>query len=130
MVALSRTLHALIVDDDRCVGTAVGSVLEASGHHTVYAQSREEALCIVRRFPVDFGIVDVHVRADDGLQIVGSLRAIVRGLPVIMMSGEFTPEIIGRAHDLGAHHCLEKPLDLGILRQSVRHLIEVERLRC
>ena len=74
------------------------------------------------------GIVDVHVRAEDGIQIVARLRGIVQGLPVIMMSGALTPEIVGRARSLGAHSCLDKPLDLARLRLAVRQLIEVERL--
>lgn len=129
MVALANNLRALVVDDDRGVRSAVASVLEASGHQVFVAENREEAVGIVRVWPVHFGIVDVHVRSDDGLSIVGTLRAVIHRLPVIMISGALTPDVVRRAVTAGAHECLEKPLDLRLLREAVRKLIEIEGLR-
>jgi DNA-binding NtrC family response regulator len=129
MVALANALRALVVDDDQGVRSAVVSVLEASGFLTVHAANRMEAIVAVRVQPVHFGIVDVNVSADDGLQIVGEVRAVIHRLPFIIMSGALTPEVIVRARRLGAHQCLEKPLDLGRLREAVWHLVEAEGLR-
>ncbi len=128
MVALARRPEALVVDDDRGVRTAVGSVLLSSGCLGHPAECLEEAVGIAKARRIDFGIIDVHVRAEDGLEIVGRLRGIVIGLPVILMSGAFTPEILGRAQDLGAHQCLTKPLDLARLRTAIWRLVESERL--
>lgn len=126
MVIPPRVLNALVVDDDKGVCSAVGSVLTAAGHRVALASSRLEALEVVRRRPVHFGIVDVHVCADDGLVIVGHLRTVVQHFPVIVMSGEFTPEIVSRATRLGVFQCLEKPLDISLLRSAVRDLIAAE----
>ena len=110
MVAMPRPLHALIVDDDRGIRRSVGDVLEAAGYRPLVASSGEEAIQVARLHTVHFSIVDVHVRSDDGLSIFRDLREEVGMLPVIFMSGAFTPEIVARAQGLGARHCLHKPL--------------------
>ena len=128
MVALAKALHALIVDDDRGVRESVGSILRAEGHRPFPAACRQEAVDVARRHPIHFSIVDVHVQAEDGLLIVDELRREVGTLPLIVISGDLTPEIIARARARGARRCLDKPLDLLDLRRAVRELIDLERL--
>jgi DNA-binding NtrC family response regulator len=128
MVAMPRPLHALVVDDDRGVRLAVGEALEAAGHRPFPAASAEEAIEVVRFHPVHFSILDVHVRADDGLRIFASLRQVTGSLPVIFISGAFTPDIVERAQGLGAHRCLDKPLDIHSLLGAVAELIDLESL--
>lgn len=128
MVAMPRPLHALVVDDDRGVRLAVGEALEAAGHRSFAAASAEEAIEVVRFQPVHFSILDVHVHADDGLRIFASLLEVTGALPVIFMSGAFTPDIVARAQGLGARHCLDKPLDIRSLLGAVEELIDLESL--
>lgn len=128
MVALKQPLQALVVDDDRGVAGAVSSVVEGLGHDAFAAGNRREALEIVQARLIHFSILDVHVQADDGLHILGSLRQISDRLPAIFISGALTPEITARAMQLGVLSVLEKPLDVRALREAIRALIATERL--
>lgn len=128
MVANPNPLHALVVDDDAGLRTAVGEVVRSLGHVSHLAGSRAEALELARAVPVDYSILDVHVRSDDGLLILGNLRTIYARLPVIFISADFTPETVRRARALGAHGTLDKPLDVADLRQKVLELVTSERL--
>jgi DNA-binding response OmpR family regulator len=128
MVAQARSLNALIVDDDQGIRISVGDVLEAAGHRPLAAGNREEAIEVARVHPIHFSIVDVHVRADDGLHILLNLRQLLGVLPVIFMSGAFTPELVARAQALGARRCLEKPLNVVQLLAAVQELIHLEDL--
>ncbi|MAG54722.1 MAG: hypothetical protein CMJ83_00370 [Planctomycetes bacterium] len=128
MVAMSRHLNALVVDDDQGIRLTVGEALQTVGHRAFAAANRAEALEVVRFQPVHFSIVDVHVQADDGIRIIRCLRKQTGALPVIFMSGAFTPEIVARAEALGARHCLEKPLDVHRLLDAVQELISLEDL--
>ncbi len=127
MVAMHRPLHALVLDDDEGVRRAVGDVLETAGHRHFAVASAEEAIEVVRLHPVHFSIMDVHVSADDGLRIFSTIQRFTGSLPVIFMSGAFTPDIVARARGLGAHSCLDKPLDVRSLVTAVEELID---LRC
>lgn len=128
MIAKSRPLNGLVVDDDRGVRRAVVETLERAGHRAFEAGSEAEAIEVVRFQPVHFSIVDVHIKSDDGLDVIASLRRHRDVLPVIFMSGAFTPEIVARAKDLGAYRCLDKPLDIRSLLQAVETLIDIENL--
>ncbi|HMS16901.1 MAG TPA: response regulator, partial [Planctomycetota bacterium] len=74
MVALRRSFNALIVDDDRGVRSAVGEVLATAGHQTFQVGSGREAMQVARMHRVDYGILDIHLRADNGLLILADLR--------------------------------------------------------
>lgn len=128
MVTSSRRLNALVVDDDPSLRNALSELMLALGHAPWLAETRDEALEIVSTTTIDFSICDLHVRADSGIVIVAQLRARIERLPVIFMSGDFTPDLIARAEDLGAYGTLDKPLDLQDLREALSHLITSERL--
>jgi len=128
MVAMSRPLHGLVVDDDRGVRQAVADALAHAGHRVFEASSEAEAIEVVRFHPVHFSIVDVHIRSDDGLEVISALRQLLGVLPVIFMSGAFTPEIVAKAEVLGAYRCLEKPLEIRSLLHAVETLIDIENL--
>jgi len=128
MVAMPRPLNALVVDDDPGVRLTVADALETAGYCSFPVESRGEAFEVIRFHQVHFSILDMHVREDDGIQILTSLREVVVALPAIFMSGAFTPEIVARARATGARHCLEKPLDFARLIQAVNELIQIEDL--
>lgn len=129
MVAMPRPLTGLVVDDDRGVRRAVAQTLESAGYQAIEAGSEAEAIEVVTFHPVHFSILDVHIRSDDGLEVLAALRReLEMVLPVIFMSGAFTPEIVARAQGLGAYRCLDKPLDIRSLMQAVETLINIENL--
>ena len=129
MVAMARTLNALIVDDDRGVRSVVGDVLAMAGHHPLFASSGQEAQDLIRETPVHFSILDIHIRSDNGLVVLLDLRRILEDLPAIFMSAAFTPQIRADARALGAQHCLDKPLDVRALRRAVHDLIDLKHLQ-
>lgn len=122
-----RRLNALVIEDDVGLGQALQEFLAGLGHSPWLADSAGAARDVLGRTPIDFSLVDLHVRTDSGLLIVSELRARLGRLPVIFMSGAFTPELVARARELGAYGTLAKPLDLSDLRRALEKLITAEQ---
>ena len=119
---------ALVVDDDRGLGTAVREVLASLDCRAVVAASFDEAVSSFRSVPAHFSILDVHVRDRTGFDILRELRLVRAGLPAIFMSGAFTGELLRRTEEFGAFSVLPKPLRLGELRDAVGGLLGSGRL--
>jgi DNA-binding response OmpR family regulator len=121
---------ALVVDDDPGLGGAVGEVLASFDCRAVVASSFDEAVATFRTVPAHFSILDVHVRDRTGFDILRELRLVQAGHPAIFMSGAFDDEILRRAGDLDAFSMLNKPLELGRLRDAIGGLLGSGRIQC
>jgi DNA-binding response OmpR family regulator len=123
---LTIPLTALVVDDDPGVRSVVGTVLATTGIRSLPATSGQEALRILEADRVDFGILDLHVRAESGVALIAQLRRRRAGFPVILMSGAFDARTREEARALGVHSCLDKPLDLAGVRRAIEGLATAE----
>lgn len=67
-------------------------------------------------------ILDLHLRAGSGLQLLGWLKEHpgLAAVPVVALVPRQTPEDGVRAHRLGAYACIIKPLDPGDFVAAVR----------
>jgi DNA-binding NtrC family response regulator len=111
--------RVLIVEDEKNAREALGEVF--SGAHDVrLAEDVEEALRVLRGEPVDLVLTDVVLPGDrDGLDLLRESRVLQPEAPVIVMTAYGSVEKAVRAMRDGAHDFLEKPLDLGRLRNLV-----------
>jgi DNA-binding NtrC family response regulator len=130
----SHDLRILIVEDDPGHGEVIAEALKQEGHEVHLAGSGREALERLERNPVDLVVTDLRLQDVDGQQIVRrcrELREPDHGIPqVVVVTGYGTVEGAVQAMREGALHYLQKPLDLEILRQTVRaaqERIDLER---
>jgi CheY-like chemotaxis protein len=72
------------------------------------------ALELAREHHPDLVLLDVHLPDIGGHQVLRWLQAEERtaGIPVVLISGDTTPERIERALTAGARASLSKPLDV------------------
>jgi DNA-binding response OmpR family regulator len=82
----ARALEVLVVDDDKIVRDVVRRSLEREGMRVVEARDGVEALNRAREVPVDVAVVDVHMPAMSGHEVVARLRAVDPLLHVIMLT--------------------------------------------
>ncbi len=103
-----------IVDDDAAVRDSLRFLLEAAGHRVetfaaaaafLQAESRHIA-CLV---------LDQHMPAMTGLDLVARLREAEAALPILLVTGAPSPKIRTRAAELGITWLAEKPLAAGVV---------------
>ena len=121
-------LKILIIDDDRAGTQLLSTLLDFEGHQTLVLRNWEEPLSDVERYGPDLIIMDVYLRATNGLDILDQIRghtdSDIASVPVLMMSAEDQEQ---RSIQAGANGFLEKPFQIEVLVETIREITE-ERL--
>jgi two-component system response regulator MtrA len=114
----------VIIDDDRSFVEAVSIFLERRGYHVVGAFNGKEGLARLRRNGIDLGIIDVHLPDISGIDLAKQIRGAGAAPPVILISGDHSPEVSQACRDAGARRFLPKPIGPTELLNAISDIIE------
>jgi two-component system response regulator AtoC len=114
----------LIVDDEEQICDMLADFLKSLGYEIFIAMSGDEALQMVKETRPHLMLLDIRMPETDGIEILGSVRAIDQEIGIIMMTGYHDMEIAQKALKLGASDFVTKPVDMAYLENSVRHKIK------
>jgi signal transduction histidine kinase/DNA-binding response OmpR family regulator len=122
----------LYVDDDPTLTTMVRRILVSRRPNlTVHAADRAvSAMDLIRRTDLDLILLDLHLPDMTGEDLLRLLRADNRtsGLPIVVVSGDTTPDSVHRLAAAGATDYLAKPFTAARLRELVAILIDRPRI--
>lgn len=108
-----RTL--LVIDDNKSVRESLKFLFMRRGYEVLAAESGPEGIALAAQHPVDGAMIDVNMPGMNGIDVCRALRANAaasgRDLPVWMMTGARTPDVVKRAEEAGALVLLGKPFD-------------------
>ena len=106
----------LVVDDERSLRLLCRVNLELDGHHVREAATVAEARREIERATPDVILLDVHVGADDGLELLDEIAALELRTRVVLISGtsEVGPDLRARVDSV-----LGKPFELARLTAAV-----------
>ena len=114
-----RTAQAVIaiVDDEECIRTALGRLMRSAGFTAVTFASGLELVAWAAVNKPDCAVVDLHMPQLDGLQVHAQLLSALQGadVPVIVITGDDSPDICVRAIEQGAYAYLRKPVPHELL---------------
>ena len=116
--------RVLVIDDEPSVADALRVILEDEGFAVSVAASGRDGLEQARRAVFRVTITDLRLPDMDGLEVLGSLRERGHGGAVILITSYGTPEILARAHDLGAAGFIAKPFMPSEILQLVSAALE------
>jgi two-component system, sensor histidine kinase and response regulator len=113
---LLRSLHILLVEDNRVNQKIATRLLEKRGHHVVLAANGEEALAALAQRSFDLVLMDVHMPVMSGLEASIAIRGKEKftGLhqPVVAMTALAMIGDRERCLAAGMDGYLSKPIDL------------------
>ena len=110
--------HILIVDDDAPVRGMTATVLKSAGYTTSQAANGEEALVRMAETPPDLVLLDVHMGAMDGQDVLARIQA-NSAVPVVIITATANPDLRAKLVQDGAVACLGKPFRNSDLREVV-----------
>jgi two-component system chemotaxis response regulator CheY len=119
----SKTI--LIVDDSLTVRQQVSLTLQAAGYNVAEACNGREGIEIVRSgIPIAMVICDVNMPIANGLEFLETIKgdAPTPPVPVVMLTTDGSPELIGRAKRAGAKGWIVKPFQNDLLLSAVRRI--------
>jgi two-component system response regulator HydG len=117
----------LIVDDDRDMREALGTLLSDEGHTCELAEDAAAALDIVDVQTFDVVICDVRMEGMSGLELLDRLRRSHPALPFIVITGAGGVHQAVDAIKRGAFEYMVKPCDGNELRRIVTEALDGRR---
>jgi len=115
----------LVIDDDSSGTQLLIDLLRFAGHRGYALQNWQDPVADVEETRPDLVILDVRLRAHDGLDLLRGLRAhpdaAIGGIPVLMTSAE---NVSVQCRAAGATGFLEKPFDTESLFRTIQKIAE------
>ncbi|HZZ86700.1 MAG TPA: response regulator [Caulobacteraceae bacterium] len=119
-------LKILLVDDNQHMRVLLTEILRAIGVKQIFeAADGEQALAMLRAYPIDIVMTDLAMEPMDGIGLVRLIRTSNNSpnpmVPVIMVTGHSTIKRVGDARDVGVTEFLSKPVTgRGVIERLTR----------
>ncbi len=115
----------LIVDDERHICTALGTLVKGEGFKALIAYDGNAALKMVRSEVPDLMLVDMKMPEMDGMEVLRQTKDLDPDIPVVILTAYAEIRGAVKAIKAGAHDYLSKPFDNdGVIRVIHRGLAE------
>ena len=124
---MKRSLHILVVDDDRSMTRTLVDILHAKGYRADMANSAPEALDKVNAARPDFVISDIKMPDVNGVALYRNIKSQHPDLPVVLMTAYADDLLVREGLAAGAIATLNKPLDIKLLLDFLMFLQQEER---
>jgi signal transduction histidine kinase len=121
----------LVVDDDAANRDVLSRRLKRQGHRVTTASKGSDALLLMREAAFDLVLLDIMMPEMDGYQVLGHIKgdALLRHIPVIMISALHEVQSVVRCIEAGAEDYLTKPFDPTLLKARIGASLEKKRGR-
>jgi CheY-like chemotaxis protein len=118
-------MNILIVDDEPQVAEVLAKSLAREGHRPTVALSGEEALRLVGAADPDALFLDISMPGMNGLDVLARVKELKPSLPVVVITGNATPDEVEAVKRLGVVDVIEKPAPLTHYQKAIQGLRSV-----
>jgi two-component system, OmpR family, response regulator MprA len=123
LLADTRVMKILVVDDDYAIRESLDRSLRAHGFHVALASDGTEALRAIERTAFDAVVLDVLMPGRSGIDVCRSLRAAGNRVPILILTArDAVPDRVAGL-EAGADDYLVKPFALEELIARLRALL-------
>ena len=110
------------MDDERSIRESLSKILGAENYEVVLAENGHEAIEKHGAQRIDLLILDLNMPVKNGWDTLDWLVKIDPVLPVVIITGRSNQRALAEA--AGADALMEKPLDVPLLLQTIRELMD------
>ena len=119
----------LIIDDEDFIRENVSRILNDEGFQVVSAADGKGALDLAGSEEIDLALLDLNLGAENGIDVLKSLKEIDPDLLVIVITGYGSVETAVESLKLGAFHYMKKPFKADALRLVVKLALQTNSLK-
>lgn len=114
----------LTVDDSPSMRMLLKTSLVAQGFAIEAAEDGVQGLERLKELKPDLLITDINMPRMDGFELIEAVRdsAELRGIPILVLSTEFSDEKKARAREAGATGWITKPFEADKLGAAIRRV--------
>jgi DNA-binding NtrC family response regulator len=114
----------LVVDDDKDILSALCAILRREGFEVVAAEDGPEAFRIAQTERFDAVLSDLKLGEMDGLALIRHLHSLTPELPIVLMTGHGSMDVVIRAIQMGACDYLTKPFKTPRLLEVLNQVVQ------
>ena len=118
----------LVADDEAHLLSGYNQLLRAAGYEVDTASDGGAAIALLKHNTYDAVVSDISMPGMTGLDLLRAVRQHDLDVPVILMTGGPAVETAITAIEHGAFRYLIKPVEPGLLRQSVHHAVLLHKM--
>jgi DNA-binding NtrC family response regulator len=121
-----RAKRILVIDDEERVLFIWREALRGLGddYDIVTASTAAKARDNIREAPFDLVITDLRLPSASGVELTELIRALGADIRVIWMTAYGCYRVTDEARRLSVFRCLDKPVEVGQIRQIVREALD------
>jgi len=119
MTVKANHASVLVIDNNEVMRASCEQILAKSGYRVATVPDAERGLDLVVSDPPSVVVLDLFLPNTSGLDLIGRIRDLVPGIPVIVITGYPTIETAVSAMKRGAADFLPKPFTPDRLRAAV-----------
>lgn len=123
-----RSLDVLLADDEEIVCRTIGNYLRDAGHRVGEARNGSDALALIEAHDYDLALIDVRMPGVNGLTLLDRSLETRPELPVVIITGHGTMEVVIDVLRRGAADFLTKPIKLLELDAVIEKAAHIRRL--
>ena len=102
----------LIVDDDRSILSIFEFILNKKKISCLVSDTRKKAIEIYNKNKIDLIFIDAKLKNDSGIGLFKLIKKNNKEIPIIMMTGHKTDDLVEEMFEEGASLILYKPFDV------------------
>lgn len=122
-----KPVRVLVADDHAANRLLLQGVLQKAGHRVVKVEDGEAALDALAGGGFELALLDLHMPALSGIDLLRQLRVMEAGqrvrTPVVIISADATPEPARLCREAGARAFITKPFAAGRLLDSIAAIL-------
>ena len=108
----------LVIDDEEIIRQLFKETLEAGGCQVTTAKSGTEAVALVQSASFDLIFIDLKMPGMDGAETFRRIRRINESVPVVVITGYPTSELMEQALEEGPVGVMRKPFNAADIAKS------------
>lgn len=117
----------LLAEDNAFVRMQIAKFLNDAGHRVIEAQDGDAALSMLEQYDIDLAMVDVRMQPMDGFEFIRTIRGLDVTIPVVLVTGDSTPDLLEQANKWGVSAVLIKPVQKERLIKTVEKTMQAYR---
>ncbi len=131
-VDLRKSTRILIIDDEERSALLLARIVENAGY-AICITITDPSIAIERftQIAPDLVLLDLHMRPVSGLDVLAAINGLLQPRlrpPVLVLTGDTTPQAKHEALAAGATDFLSKPLDHAEVLLRIKHMLDARAL--
>lgn len=125
---MSDPATILVAEDNDFVRMQIVKYLQDAGHNVDEVTDGDAAIEYVRaKNKIDLTIVDVRMEPVDGFDFIRAIRGMDLKIPVILVTGDNSPDILEKSGEWGVAAVLIKPVQKERLVKAVERSLAMAK---